>query len=407
MLNPKSKSAIMKNTSISFKFLFSSFRGFRGCFIFLIFIASLFFSSCSSSKKSLQRGEYHSAVLEAVKQLRSSPDSKKQQQVLLQAYPLAKENSLRKIKNAIDLNVPNKYGIAAEEYLALNRLADAIYTCPGALKQIPQPVQYSRELGDMLPKAAEEAYNLGERKLQLNTIQGAREAYQHFTKANGYVSGYRDVNNKMSEALEMATLKIIVEKLVTPKNFQLTADFFYNNLMSQMSKTIANRFIRFFSEEEAYREQLASPDQYLSLEFESFTVGALRESKSTTQLKRDSVIVGTTNVNGKNQNVYGTVKAELTTFRREVISEGVLSVKIINAANSRVEEHKNFPGKFVWFNEWATYKGDERALTDKQKKMTNTEPVMPPPQQDLFIEFTKPIFDQTVTFVKNFYSKYK
>jgi len=397
----------MKNTSISFNFASTFFRGYRGCFIFLIFSATLFFSSCNSSKKTLQRGEYYSAVMESVKQLRSSPDSKKQQQVLLEAYPLAKENSLRKIKNAMDLNYLNKYGVAVEEYIALNRLADAIYTCPGALKMIPQPTQYSRELGDVLPKAAEESYNLGERQLQLNTIQGAREAYKHFAKANEYVKGYRNVNDKINEALEMATLKVIVEKPVTPKNFQLTADFFYNNLMSQMTRTTANSFVRFFSEEEASRERLNRPDQYLLLEFEEFTVGAMRESKSTVELKRDSVIVGTTPVNGKNQNVYGTVKAELTTFRREVISEGVLSVKIINAANSRVEEHKNFPGKFVWFNEWATYKGDDRALTDKQKKLTNTEPVMPPPQQDLFVEFTKPIFDQTVTFVKNFYNKYK
>jgi len=372
---------------------------------FLCFITILFFSSCSTSKKSLQRGEYYSAVMEAVKQLRSSPDNKKQKQVLLQAYPFVIENGLRKIKNAMDMNAPNKYGIAADEYLSLNRIADAIYTCPGALRVIPQPAQYSRELGDMLPKAAEESYNLGVRQLNLNTFKSAREAYQHFVKANQYVKGYRDVNDKMNEALDMATVKVIVEKPLTPNNFQLTADFFYNNLMSQMSKVTANRYVRIFSEEEASRERLTRPDQFLVLEFEEFVVGAMRESKSTVELKRDSVVVGTTKVNGKDQKVYGTVKAELTTFRREVISQGILSVKIINVANNRVEEHKNFPGKFTWFNEWATYKGDERALTDKQKKMTNTEPVMPPPQQDLFIEFTKPIFDQTVTFVKNYYSK--
>lgn len=53
------------------------------------------------------------------------------------------------------------------------------------------------------------------------------------------------------------------------------------------------------------------------------------------------------------------------------------------------------------------YKGDERALTDKQLKMTNnSDVVMPPANQDLFIEFTKPIFDQTVSFVRNYYAKW-
>jgi tetratricopeptide (TPR) repeat protein len=191
----------------------------------------------------LQQGEYFSAAMEAVKQLRSSPDSKKQQQVLLEAYPLAKENSLRLIKNAMDSNAPNKYSVAADEYLALNQIADAIYTCPGALRIIPRPEQYSRELGDLLPKAAEESYNLGVRQLRLKTLQGAREAYLLFTKTNEYVSGYRDVNDKMDEALDMATLKVIVKKPATPKNFQLSAEFFYNNLLAEMSKATAYNFV--------------------------------------------------------------------------------------------------------------------------------------------------------------------
>jgi hypothetical protein len=36
--------------------------------------------------------------------------------------------------------------------------------------------------------------------------------------------------------------------------------------------------------------------------------------------------------------------------------------------------------------------------------MTETKPIMPPPEQDLFIEFTRPIFDQAVGFVRNYYS---
>jgi len=343
----------------------------------------------------------------AIRQLRSSPDNKKQQQVLLQSYPLAKENSLRIIRSAMDMNAANKYSITADEYLALNRIADAIYTCPGALRLFPYPTQYSRELSEVLPLAAEEAYNLGEWQLRLNTIQSARQAYLHFVKADEYVSGYRDVHNQMAIALDMATLKVLVTKPVTPQNYQLTADFFYNNLMAQMSQVTANSFVRFYSDEEASRVRLTRPDHYLILDFVEFTVGVMRESKSTVELTRDSVLVGTTLVNGRNQNVYGKVKAEFTTFRREVIAQGVLSAKILDAASNRIEEHRNFPGKFVWYNEWATYKGDERALTEAQKKMSNAQPLMPPPQQDLFIEFTKPIFDQTVGFVRNFYNRYK
>ena len=361
-------------------------------------------SSCSSSKKALQRGDYYRAVMEAINQLRTNPNNKKSQEVLLTAYPLARDNGLRLIKNATMANLPNKYSVSADEYLALNDIADAIFTCPKALQLVPNPEQYSRELGELLPLAAEESYNLGVKQLRMNTIQSAREAYNHFMKTDLYVNGYRDVKNKIEEALYLALFKVIVKKPATPQNFRLSADFFYNNLMAQMSQVTRGRFIRFYSEEEARNESLTKPDQYLVLDFADFVVGAMRESKNTSEIKRDSVLVGTTSVNGRQQNVFGTVKASFTKNRREVISQGTLSAKIITATNNRVEDQRNFPGKFVWYNEWASFNGDERALTEQQKKMAKSEPIMPPPQQDLFVEFTKPIFDQTVSFVKKYYS---
>jgi len=362
------------------------------------------FSGCSSSKKALQHGDYYRAVLEAVNQLRSSPNNKKSQDVLVQAYPLAKENGLRTIKNAMAANLPNKYSVSADEYLALNEIADAIYTCPKALQLIPYPEQFSSEMGEIMPFAAKEAYDLGVKQLGLNTIQGARQAYNHFTKADLYVEGYRDVKDKIEEALFLAIFKVVVQKPVTPQNYQLTADYFYTNLMSQMTQATKNGFIRFYTEEEARNEGLTGPDQYMALDFADFTVGAMRETKNSSEVTRDSVLIEAT-INGVKQNVYTKVKATLTNYRREVISQGTLTARIINAANNRVEEQRNFPGKFVWYNEWASFNGDERALTEQQKKKTKTEPIMPPPQQDLFIEFTKPILTQTVTFVKNYYSK--
>jgi hypothetical protein len=305
----------------------------------------------------------------------------------------------------MEMNSPNKYSIAANEYTALNKIADAIYTCPKALQLIPQPTQYSRELGEVLNKAAEESYQLGERQLKLQTIESAREAYRHFVKADQFVKGYRDVNAKIAEALELATFKVIVQKPITPQAHQLTSDFFYTNLMAQMSQSAAKSFVRFYTEEEAQRERLTQPDHFLVLDFDEFSVGNMRESKSTTDMKRDSVLLTTVTVDGKTHNAYGRVEAKFTTFKREVISQGTLSVRII-AANNRVEQHQKFPGKFTWVNEWATFNGDERALTDAQKKMTKSEPKMPPPPQDLFVEFTKPIFNQTISFVNNYYSKF-
>lgn len=375
-------------------------------YLLLLIATAFLFVECSSSRRALRHGDYYSATMNAIKTLRSNPKSKQSMEVLQQAYPLAKENSMRKIKNAFDANVTGKYSIAAEEYLALNALADAIYTCPKAMEIFPKPNQFSVELRDALPLAAEESYDLGEKLLRQNTIRDAREAYFNFLKAERYMPNYKDVREKIQVALYAATLKVVVARPITPKRYQLSADFFYDNLMAQIGRATSDQFIRFYTYEEAQGEGLSKPDQYLVLDFEDFTVGNLRESKNTTEIARDSVLVGTTTVDGKKQNVYGTVKAKLTVYRREVISQGLLSARIVNAYNNKVEEYRNFPGKFVWVNEWASFKGDERALSKDQLEMTETEPVMPPPEQALFIEFTKPIFDQAVRFVRNYYSAY-
>jgi tetratricopeptide (TPR) repeat protein len=371
----------------------------------LVLIVVTFLSvNCSSNIRNLQRGDYYNATMGAIKTLRSNPKSKKSIEVLQQAYPLAKENSMRKIQNALDVDVAGKYSIIADEYLVLNAIADAIYTCPKAMELFPHPEQYSKELREILPLAFEESYKQGERLLQLNTLRDAREAYYQFLKAEYYMPDYKDVKEKIQVALYAATLKVVVQKPITPERYQLSADFFYDNLMAQISKITANQFVRFYTYGEAKEEGLDKPDQYLVLSFEDFTVGNLRETTNNSEVSRDSVLVGTTTVNGEKQNVYGTVKAKLTVYTREVISEGILSAKIINAYNNKVEESRNFPGGFVWVNEWASYKGDERALTNKQLKMTETKPIMPPPEQDLFIEFTRPILDQAVGFVRNYYS---
>ncbi len=65
----------------------------------LVLIVVTFLSvTCSSNKRTLQRGDYYNATMGAIKTLRSNPNSKKSIEVLQQAYPLAIENSMRKIQ---------------------------------------------------------------------------------------------------------------------------------------------------------------------------------------------------------------------------------------------------------------------------------------------------------------------
>jgi len=375
-------------------------------FVFCFVLTVLAFNSCVSGFGSYKRGDYYQACLEAVDRLRSKPDHKKAQYVLTSAYPMALKSEQREIDQLKISQSPDKYDALVERYNRLNNLATNIYNCPKAYELIPNPTEFYKELNASKQDAAAQNYALGMKYMSSGTIDDARTAYRYFLHVNDYVKDYRDVADKIENARYAGTLRVIVRKPITNRRYQLSADFFFTNLINEMAQATKNRLVRFYTPDEAMREKMQNPHQYLVMNFEDFSVGDVRESKNTRELKRDSVVVGTVKVEGKTYNAYNTVKADFTTFRREISSGGVLSVQIIDAYNNRVFDYKNFTGQYVWFTEWASFKGDDRALADAQKKLCGRQPDVPPADQDLFIEFTKPIYSQVVSYVRSAYNKY-
>lgn len=104
--------------------------------------------------------------------------------------------------------------------------------------------------------------------------------------------------------------------------------------------------------------------------------------------------------------VYGTVKATLYHYTKTTTSRGIVSFKIIDAKTGALLAVQKMPGEFVWKSEWATFNGDERALSAEQLKLTRQKEQPAPKPQDLFIEFTRPIYEQITTKLKEFYKGY-
>ena len=373
--------------------------------LLITFILSiLIFSSCSSGKKALKNGNYYNACITAIERLRSNPEKKASQDVLKEAYPMALSELKRNIENALSSNNPTKYALVFSYYQNLNNLSTQIHRCPAALKIIKKPEEFQAEENKYRTLAAEESYLLGIKELSVGLRENSKLAYYHFMNTDNYIPHYKDVKEKIQEALYYATFRVVFERAPLPNRFQFSADFFYNNVESEVMK-LQNNFVQFYSPEEAIQQKI-SADQIVVFEFDDFTVGNIRESSKTTEYTRDSVIIGTVDIDGKKKNVYGRVKAEYTSFRRDVLSQGTLSVKILNGQTNRILEDKKFSGEYVWYSSWASYKGDDRALTDEQLRECKNRPTMPPPNQDLFVEFTKPIFPQVTNFLKDYYRRY-
>jgi hypothetical protein len=363
--------------------------------------------SCSSGKKAFERGDYYNATMLSVNRLRSNPKSSKAIEAVKQSYPMAIKYLQGKADYALSANTPFKFTETVTYYESMNRLSDEISRCPAALNLFPSLNYYTAELSKAKQLAAEEQYLAGVNNEKLNTRLSWKEAYLNYQKADLFIPGYKNVKEKMDIALYNATFKVVVEQIRVSGKYQLTSDFFLNQIIENLAHNRPNPFVEYYSPESAKKAGIKNPDQLLRMSFDDFIIGQVYDKETVRDLSRDSVQVGTVTLkDGKKVAAYNTVKAKLKVYRREVVSNGVLDVTIVDLPVNRIVTQKKFPGEFVWFSEWGSFNGDERALNERQLAICKGKPIDPPGSQDLFIAFTKPIFNQVTPFLKSFYQQY-
>jgi hypothetical protein len=83
-----------------------------------------------------------------------------------------------------------------------------------------------------------------------------------------------------------------------------------------------------------------------------------------------------------------------------------LSMVIVDAKTTGILSHQKFEGSYVWVSKWARFNGDERALSDQQLAMCKLKETQPPGTQELFLEFTRPIYDRLIPSLRSFYQHY-
>lgn len=372
----------------------------------LVLIVAL--NGCSSGKKAFEQGNYYEAVLKSVNRLRQKPNHKKSRETLRKSYPLALRTIETKVQNLQSANQAFKWKEILQLYGQINHMYEEINHAPGALKVVPQPRNYYKEIETVKKKAAEESYQAGIKALKRDTRESAKEAFYHFSDVHQFIPGYKDVENQLEDAQFLATLKVIVKQIPVPGAYSLSGGFFQDKIEEFLhSNYKGSRFVRFYTPEEARRENLQIIDQYLQLQFDDFVVGQTRISENTETVSRDSVKTGEVTLrDGTKKATYGTVKAKYRLSRQEIVSKGLLSMRVTDAHNKATLMHRKFPGEYVWFSEWASFNGDERALTKEQLALCELRVIPPPPPQQMFVEFTRPIFSQLTGSVREFYSKY-
>ena len=370
--------------------------------IITAFIALFFLTACSSSKQQFEKGNYEKAVTLSIKKLRKKPDNSKQKAILKAAYGYAVQVSEQKIKQQQQSTDRFKWDAVIAQYRKMQQLYTDLLQCPGCLAVV-SPVDFQNELNEALTAGAQVYVEEGQKALATKEKEGGRLAYRHFAQAKAYQNNYGNIDLMLNDARTQGTEVIGVSRIpVSSKGLELNTAFFLQQLTQAMNDL--NYFFAVFAPVEQLVEQQQVPDQVVDLSFDDYYIGQTYVKEIRESLVRDSVKVGeVTDSLGKKYAVYGEVKADLQRYEKTIESGGLLNIAIVDPNTQSILFQQKFPSTTVWKNDWATYQGDKRALTKEELVLTQEKELLPPPPQDLFYSFTRPLFDQTANLLRRRY----
>ncbi len=362
----------------------------------LLVLIILLADACSSGKAAYKQGDYYQAVLSAVQRLRGKPDHKKSREVLKLSYQLAIDYLDTDARNQIESNANFKYRTAVDNYQKINHLYDEIRTSPGALRVIPKPVSRFNELTVVKEKAAEETYEAGIQSLLKNSREDAKQAYFLFNESNQYSPGYREAIEMIEQAKFNATLKVVVQpSLMNYGDWNFEPILFGYN---------SNQFVKFYTPGQAEEQKLPKIDQYIKVIVNGYQEGRPSITNKV-ETFTDSVKTGERTVKDQKVPIYTKVTATLTTYTKKITGRGSINLIITDAENRADLRNAEIVADETWVDYWASYKGDIRALSEKDKKLC--EKREPYPERNYLENRTKKELENKLSNeLKYFYSRY-
>jgi hypothetical protein len=314
----------------------------------------------------------------------------------------------------------------------VNRISDEIRRIPAARKLVPAPKTYTSEMTDVQNRAAQEFYDAGMDALGRKTRETAKQAYFHFMNADGLVRGFKDTKQRIVQAKDLATVKVVVEQIPVNGKFEYSAQFFYDNVFQMLNERFQEKdFVHFFSPEQAAQTKQKYPDMVLQMGFYDFFIDRPQhfeeqqeltkqiEEQYESRAKKDTTLLMPGPNGQRNLVIVNVKKGEPITLTKmvskkgkikiltdQVGSGGLLELKAVEFQSQKIVFTDKIPGQFTWMNKYGIFVGDNEVLTNELTAILNNKMIMPPPAQDMFVLFTKPIFNQLADKLTNYFKQY-
>ena len=349
----------------------------------IIFISLLFFS-CKTAGKLYQKGRYDEAVVLAAKKLQKKPNDASTFDILSNAYRFAVEGHESRIRNFSNSNSDLRWENIYQEYNSLQYLYEAVRRSPSVFR-IVQPTDYSSYITTYKEEAGNARFERGLELLNQNNKQSSRAAYYEFQQALALKPGDLSIKQKLDEAYTNAVTNVVILPL-TRYGYQYGSyNFDYQNfnynILQYLNNNNRSHFVKYYSQVGLGSRDIR-PDNFVEMRFSDVNIGRYRDQRNTREvskqvvakeivIKKDSVI-----------KEYITVKAKITTTTRIIQADGLLQATIRDKNERRVWSD-TYRGDYSWSYTFATYTGDERVLSEEDKKLINQREQWPPSNDEI------------------------
>lgn len=375
-------------------------------FYFLLVFASLTIG-CKTVGKAYNRGDYADAVELGVKKLGKDPADAETRELVKSAYTYAVNQYESNIRSLSGSTSDDRYEAILREYNRLQDLYETIQQAPAAANYI-NPTNYNDYVQTYRNKAAEVHLVAAERWMGQGNKKAYCEAYNEYNKALRF-QNIATTKQKRDEAHDLALTKILVVPIQNYGGYSYHTSYqlqqFQNDVMRTLSYNTNDNFTKFYSEWELRNKDL-EPDQVLEMNLGRMTIGRPYDQNSRREVSKEVVVKEIVYKKDSVVKQYATVRAVITSTRRTLLSEGDLYMTIRDT-KGRVLWNDRFTGQHRWQTEFATYTGDERALSESDWALINRNPNQNVPREDeIMAELYRQIQNDLSGRLRGYYSRF-
>lgn len=334
-------------------------------------------------------------VYDLLNQLSKKPTDAALQQQLATEYNTAVNKHLQDIDEYRKSTTLGNWESMMQEYQQLNKLADAVQN------NGVQAKRFTNEYEQAKTEAAKQYYEAGVDLLQATNRDAAQDAYELFQRVQKIAPGYANVNALAEEAARKSVLNVVINPVdYYSRSFSswgFNNDYIQQEVVRNLKYQLSTSNVRFYTAWEAQANHIY-PDRVIDIKWDEMFIPTPIDQSFAREVSKQ-IKVGETE---DKKPIYNTVTATVYVTRRSVQSHGTISCRITEPATDRVLLWDNFPASNNWVEEYATYRGDSRALSAYDWALVNkSSSFRNPSQGDFFNNVFRQVYPQLVNRIRS------